>query len=117
MGSSTMRDLSAESRPSVLVIDDEPDIRELIKLTLNRMQVDCLEAETLEQANRLLDQLGSKGIQLCLTDMRLPDGNGMEVIYRIQKHYSHIPVAMITAHGNMSSAIEALKAGAFDFFK
>lgn len=115
MGSSTMRDLSAESRPSVLVIDDEPDIRELIKLTLNRMQVDCLEAETLEQANRLLDQLGSKGIQLCLTDMRLPDGNGIEVIYRIQRHYSHIPVAMITAHGNMSSAIEALKAGAFDF--
>lgn len=102
-------------RPRVLVVDDEPDIRELIKLTLTRMQVDCLEAARLDDAMQLLDQYGQGGIQLCLTDMRLPDGNGMDLIYRIQKNYPHIPVAMITAHGNMSSAIEALKAGAFDF--
>ncbi|KGK42347.1 hypothetical protein LH51_07940 [Nitrincola sp. A-D6] len=102
-------------QPRVLVVDDEPDIRELIGLTLARMQVDCLEAATLDEAMQLLDQHGQGGIQLCLTDMRLPDGNGMDLIYRIQKNYPHIPVAMITAHGNMSSAIEALKAGAFDF--
>lgn len=101
--------------PRVLVVDDEPDIRELIKLTLTRMQVDCIEAARLDDAMQLLDQYGQGGIQLCLTDMRLPDGNGMDLIYRIQKNYPHIPVAMITAHGNMSSAIEALKAGAFDF--
>lgn len=101
--------------PRVLVVDDEPDIRELIKLTLTRMQIDCLEAARLDEAMQLLDQFGQGGIQLCLTDMRLPDGNGMDLIYRIQKNYSHIPVAMITAHGNMNSAIEALKAGAFDF--
>lgn len=101
--------------PKVLIVDDEPDIRELVSLTLSRMQIECLEAETLQQANQLLEQYGDGGIQLCLTDMRLPDGNGMELIYRIQKQFSQIPVAMITAHGNMSSAIEALKAGAFDF--
>ena len=102
-------------RPKVLIVDDEPDIRELISLTLTRMQVECMEAGSLQQANQLLDQHGNGGIQLCLTDMRLPDGSGMELIYRIQKQFSQIPVAMITAHGNMGSAIEALKAGAFDF--
>jgi len=112
--SSTNQGISSQ-HPKVLIVDDESDIRELISLTLSRMQVDCLEAETLSEANKLLDQHGEGGIQLCLTDMRLPDGNGMELIYRIQKQYSQIPVAMITAHGNMSSAIEALKAGAFDF--
>lgn len=104
-----------DGRPRVLVVDDEPDIRELIRLTLERMQVDCLEASTLKEALVLLEQQGPRGIQLCLTDMRLPDGNGMDLIYRIQRYYAQIPVAMITAHGNMSSAIEALKAGAFDF--
>ena len=103
------------AHPQVLIVDDESDIRELINMTLSRMQINCLEAETLEQARDLLKQHGEKGIQLCLTDMRLPDGNGMELIYQIQKQYSQIPVAMITAHGNMTSAIEALKAGAFDF--
>lgn len=108
-------DLSPDSMPKVLIVDDEPDIRELICLTLSRMQVGCLEAASLSEAMQMLEQNGRGGIQLCLTDMRLPDGNGIEVIHRIQKDYSHIPVAMITAHGNMSSAIEALKAGAFDF--
>ncbi|QEW06807.1 sigma-54-dependent transcriptional regulator [Nitrincola iocasae] len=115
MKSVSATDRSRVVQPRVLVVDDEPDIRELIRLTLTRMQVDCLEAATLAEALQLLDQQGQGRIQLCLTDMRLPDGNGMDLIYRIQKYYSHIPVAMITAHGNMSSAIEALKAGAFDF--
>ena len=105
----------SNQRPKVLIVDDEPDIRELISLTLTRMQVDCLEAESLLQANQLLETHGEGGIQLCLTDMRLPDGNGMEVIHRIKKNFSKIPEAMITVHGNMSIAIEALKAGAFDF--
>lgn len=105
----------SEQRPRVLIVDDESDIRELINLTLTRMQVDCLEAESLQQAYAVLDQQGAEGIQLCLTDMRLPDGSGMDLIYRIHRQHAHIPVAMITAHGNMNSAIEALKAGAFDF--
>ncbi|WP_276613241.1 sigma-54-dependent transcriptional regulator [Nitrincola schmidtii] len=115
MSISSAKSWVPNQRPKVLIVDDEPDIRELISLTLTRMQVECLEAETLSQANQLLELHGEGGIQLCLTDMRLPDGNGMELIYRIQKQFSQIPVAMITAHGNMSSAIEALKAGAFDF--
>lgn len=97
---------------SVLIVDDEPDIRELIHLTLSRMGLQCEEAETVEQARTLL---AGQGFALCLTDMRLPDGSGMELIRHIQSHYPQVPVAMITAHGNMATAIEALKAGAFDF--
>lgn len=96
----------------VLIVDDEPDIRELLALTLSRMKLDSTGAETVEEAKSLL---GANHFDLCLTDMRLPDGNGIELIRHMQEHYPSIPVAMITAHGNMSSAIEALKAGAFDF--
>ena len=100
------------SSPRVLIIDDEPDIRELLALTLARMQLECVEAENVQQAVRLL---ASEHFDLCLTDMRLPDGSGMDVIRHIQGCCPQLPVAMITAHGNMQSAIEALKAGAFDF--
>ena len=96
----------------VLIVDDEPDIRELLALTLSRMKLDSAGAETVEEAKSLL---GTNHFDLCLTDMRLPDGNGIELIRYMQENYPSIPVAMITAHGNMSSAIEALKAGAFDF--
>ena len=95
-----------------LVIDDEPDIRELLEITLNRMQVDTQSAENLAQARALL---AAGDFDLCLTDMRLPDGNGIDFVRHIQQTRPDIPVAMITAHGNMESAIEALKAGAFDF--
>lgn len=95
-----------------LVIDDEPDILELLTLTLARMDIDADAAADLQQAKqRLLE----KHYDLCLTDMRLPDGNGIELVEHIQQHYPDLPVAMITAHGNMDAAIAALKAGAFDF--
>ncbi len=96
----------------VLIVDDEPDIRELLALTLSRMKLDSREAGSVQQAKL---QLTDETFDLCLTDMRLPDGNGIELIRYMQERYPHVPVAMITAHGNMSSAIEALKAGAFDF--
>lgn len=104
--------MNENSTHRVLIIDDEPDIRELLALTLTRMQLACDEAETVREAVRLLE---TESYDLCLTDMRLPDGNGLDVIRHIQHHCPQLPVAMITAHGNMQSAIEALKAGAFDF--
>jgi two-component system response regulator PilR (NtrC family) len=99
-------------RPLALVIDDEPDIRELLEITLNRMQVETQSAENLAQARSLL---ATEDFDLCLTDMRLPDGNGIDFVRHIQQTKPDVPVAMITAHGNMESAIDALKAGAFDF--
>jgi len=96
----------------VLIVDDEPDIRELLALTLSRMKLDSRGAETVQQAKALLSE---EHFDLCLTDMRLPDGSGIDLIRYMQERHPQIPVAMITAHGNMHSAIEALKAGAFDF--
>lgn len=95
-----------------LIVDDEPDICELLELTLNRMDIDTLSAGDLKTAYQLLNV---HNISICLTDMRLPDGNGIELVKKIQTQSKHIPVAMISAHGNMDTAIEALKAGAFDF--
>jgi len=100
------------ARYTALIIDDEPDIRELLEITLNRMEVDTCSAADLAQAR---DLLAAEDFDLCLTDMRLSDGNGIDFIRHIQQTKPEIPVAMITAHGNMESAIEALKAGAFDF--
>ncbi|MCP4125937.1 MAG: sigma-54-dependent Fis family transcriptional regulator, partial [Gammaproteobacteria bacterium] len=98
--------------PLALIVDDEPDIRELLEITLTRMGVDTKSASDLKQAHDLLNQ---QAFDLCLTDMRLPDGNGIDLVREIGTEYPQLPVAMITAHGNMESAIEALKAGAFDF--
>ncbi|SMF43021.1 Two-component response regulator PilR [Alteromonadaceae bacterium Bs31] len=95
-----------------LVIDDEPDIRELLEITLSRMSLDVDCAADLSEAKRYLEK---REYSLCLTDMRLPDGNGIDLVRHIQKKLSHMPVAVITAHGNMDTAIEAMKAGAFDF--
>ena len=95
-----------------LIVDDEPDIRELLDITLSRMDIETVSAENIDQAKKLLEQ---HKFDLCLTDMRLPDGNGIELIKYIQENISSLPVAMITAHGNMEFAIEALKSGAFDF--
>ena len=97
---------------SALVIDDEPDIRELLSITLGRMDIDCTAAATVTQGKSILAE---QTFDLCLTDMRLPDGDGLEIVSHIQKEYSDLPVAVITAHGNMELAIQALKAGAFDF--
>ena len=98
--------------PHALIVDDEPDILELIELTLTRMDVEVTTATNLQQAK---DALANAPVGLCLTDMRLPDGNGIDLIHHIQHHHPDTPVAMITAHGNMEAAIAALKGGAFDF--
>ncbi len=99
-------------RPLALIVDDEPAIRELLELTLTRMDVDCVLAADIKQARALLQ---SQPVDLCLTDMRLPDGNGLELVSYIQAHSAQVPVAVITAHGNVESAVQALKNGAFDF--
>ena len=97
---------------TALIVDDEPDIRELLEITLTRMGITTLTAPDLTSARKLLEQ---NTTHLCLTDMNLPDGNGIELVQWIQKHSPATPVAVITAYGNMDTAIESLKAGAFDF--
>ena len=96
----------------VLIVDDEPDIRELLEITLGRMSLETASAENLESARRLLS---TEQFNLCLTDMRLPDGDGIELVEFIQTELNQMPVAVITAHGSTETAIKALKAGAFDF--
>jgi len=96
----------------ILVIDDEPDIRELLELTLGRMNLETRAAANLEEARNLL---ANYEFDLCLTDMRLPDGNGIDMVRHIQDLHPEMPVAVITAYGNMETAVTALKAGAFDF--
>src|SRR6478735_4524407 len=97
---------------SALIVDDERDIRELLVLTLGRMGLRTETASSLSEARALL---GAQRFDLCLTDMRLPDGSGIELISEISAQFPQTPVAMITAFGNVDAAVEALKAGAFDF--
>jgi two-component system, NtrC family, response regulator PilR len=99
-------------KPLALVVDDEPDIRELLELTLERMGVLAQCAENIGDAKALL-QL--KTFDLCLTDMKLPDGNGLDLVSHIQSLPQPLPVAVITAFGSMDTAITAMKKGAFDF--
>jgi len=98
--------------PLALIVDDEPDILQLLGITLSRMDINTQKAETLTQAKQLLEV---HDFDFCLTDMRLPDGDGIDLIKYIQANYNQLPVALITAHGNMETAIDAMKAGAFDF--
>lgn len=100
------------SEPIALIVDDERDIRELLSLALGRMQIRVEAVETLRHA---LNLLGERRFDLCLTDMRLPDGNGLDLIRHVAEHHHHMPIAMITAFGDVQSAVNALKAGAFDF--
>jgi len=100
------------TQPLALIIDDEPDIRELLSITLERMQIDSLAAENLGTSKKLLKK---HDFSICLTDLRLPDGDGIDFIEYLQKNYPQLPVAVITAHGSMETAIQALKLGAFDF--
>ena len=95
-----------------LIVDDEPDIRELLSITLGRMNVDSVAAGNIAEAH---DILSRERFDLCLTDMKLPDGDGLDLVQHISNHYAEMPVAVITAHGNMESAVTALKSGAFDF--
>lgn len=100
------------SQQRALVVDDEPDICELVQMTLAKMGLHSEIALNVAAAHRLLAE---QSFDLCITDMRLPDGNGIELVEHIRDHYPTIPTAVITAHGNMETAVQALKAGAFDF--
>jgi len=97
---------------NILIVDDESDIRELLEITLSRMDLEPFAAASLNEAKKILAE---QPIDLCLTDMKLPDGDGIELVAHIQDQYPNIPAAVITAYGNMETAIRALKAGAFDF--
>ena len=99
-------------KPAVLVVDDEPDLCELLSITLLRMDLEPRTAGTVGAAQRMLK---TERYDLCLTDMQLPDGNGLELVEWIQQYAPTVPVAVITAHGNMETAVKALKLGAFDF--
>ena len=101
------------SQMRALVVDDEPDLRELLDMTLSRMGLEVDAAENLTSARRLLSERADYA--LCLTDMRLPDGNGLTLIKEISRDHERIPVAMITAFGKVEDAVTALKYGAFDF--
>ncbi|BBP72963.1 type 4 fimbriae expression regulatory protein PilR [Pseudomonas sp. Seg1] len=104
--------MNTSPRQKILIVDDEPDIRELLEITLGRMKLDTFSARNLTEAQALLHR---ETFDLCLTDMRLPDGTGLELVQHIQQRYPQLPVAMITAYGSLETAINALKAGAFDF--
>ena len=97
---------------NALIVDDEPDIRELLEITLKRMDIACACAPDLHTAKALLRE---RAFDICLTDMKLPDGDGVDFVSYLQKRHPGLPVAVITAHGNMETAIQALKSGAFDF--
>ena len=99
-------------QPKILLIDDEPDLLELLELTLSRMGLDTTRAESVAEAVRLLDR---EPFDLCLTDMRLPDAEGLRVVEHINQKGLDVPVAVITAHGSAENAVAALKAGAFDY--
>ena len=96
----------------VLVVDDEDDIRELLELSLMRMGLACDTVASVAEARACLER---KRYRLCLTDMRLPDGDGLDLVEHIQRHLPGLPVAVITAFGSIDTAIRALKLGAFDF--
>lgn len=100
------------NKKSILIVDDEPDICQLLGITLSKMGLETHTATTFDSAQKLLSH---QRFDLCLTDMRLPDGNGLDLVRHIQNNSPHTPVAVITAHGKMETAIQAMKLGAFDF--
>ncbi|HVF34519.1 MAG TPA: sigma-54 dependent transcriptional regulator [Candidatus Saccharimonadia bacterium] len=97
---------------TALIVDDEPDIRELLVLTLSRLGLHVDTAANIEDAKRMLDRAP---YSFCLSDMRLPDGSGLEIVEHVAQHHPDVPIAMITAFGSVDAAVSALKAGAFDF--
>src|SRR5512146_2691300 len=104
--------LKAGTIARVLVVDDEPDILELLELALLRMGLEVVRAGGVHQARQCLD---ADSFDLCLTDMRMPDGDGLDVVRYIAERRLDVPVAVITAHGNLENAVAVLKAGAFDY--
>ena len=108
------RDILQEERGKtarVLLVDDEPDILELLEMAMLKMGLVVDKAGNVREA---LVKLAACHYDLCLTDMRMPDGDGLEVVRYIAQNNPDVPVAVITAHGNMENAITVLKAGAFD---
>ena len=100
------------SRQAALVVDDEPDIRELLTLTLTRLGLLVDAAGNVTEAKR---RLAEQEYAICLTDFRMPDGTGMDLVEHVAKNYPRVPIAIITAYGSVDIAVNALKAGAFDF--
>jgi two-component system response regulator PilR (NtrC family) len=98
--------------PTVLIIDDEPDLLDLVEITLARMGLNVDRADTVATA---MERLRAGHYELCLTDMRMPDGNGLDIVRRIAQDWPRLPVAVITAFGSAENAVAALKAGAFDY--
>jgi two-component system response regulator PilR (NtrC family) len=107
-----MTDNYRAKKSNVLLVDDEPDILELLELALRKMELEVDKAGNVREA---LAKLSAHRYDLCLTDMRLPDGDGLQVVQHIAQRNLDVPVAVITAHGNMENAVTALKAGAFDY--
>ena len=107
-----MADNHQSKSTTVLLVDDEPDILELLELALRKMG---LEVDTAGNVREALAKLAARRYGLCLTDMRMPDGDGLQVVQHIMQNNLDVPVAVITAHGNMENAVTALKAGAFDY--
>ena len=103
---------STETAPYALIVDDEADIRELVEITLARMSIKTLAVANLTDAK---EAFNGERFDLCLTDMRLPDGDGLDLVSFISDNHPHCPVAVITAYGSADSAVASLKAGAFDF--
>ena len=99
------------SEPLALVVDDEPDICQLLEITLQRMSIKTIAVQSLKDAKKMLS---SRTFDICLTDMRLGDGDGLDLVSHVQNHFPQLPIAVITAHGNMETAVKALKLGAFD---
>ncbi|MGB1906751.1 MAG: response regulator, partial [Spongiibacter sp.] len=100
------------TKKTVLIVDDEPDIRELLDITIGRMGV---HTESVGCVRDALALLGEQAVHLCLTDIRLPDGSGIDIVRHIQDNNRDTAVAVLTAYGSTELAVEALKAGAFDF--
>ncbi len=98
--------------PRILVVDDEADLLDLMELTLGRMGLDTERAGSVQEAMRRIKE-GS--LDLVLTDMRLPDGDGLDIVRCVGEHRPSLPVAVITAYGTAENAVLALKAGAFDY--
>ncbi|MBS9781933.1 MAG: sigma-54-dependent Fis family transcriptional regulator [Gammaproteobacteria bacterium] len=101
-----------QNKTTALIVDDEADIRELIEMSFMGIGIQCILSPTIADA---IKQLKKETADFVITDMRLPDGDGLNLIAHIQKNYPNLPVCMITAHGNMELAVKALKLGAFDF--
>lgn len=100
------------NKPTCLIVDDETDIRELLVMTLERMDIETYSACGVEEAKILLTQ---RPYGLCISDMRMPDGTGLDLLHYINQFHTGLPVAIITAHGSAENAVSALKAGAFDY--